>query len=646
MLERAKQEALIDLLHRCVVRIEVGDAHGTGFFVAPKLVLTAFHVVQDAIDNAASIEVVAGEDRRPATVREGSYRPPEGADIALLDVESDDEQPCVVLDETPVPLQVQLALAGFPEASQVTTQTRFLESGTQQNWGAGGLPYLRVDDDPLVGGMSGGPVLNLETGFISGVVRLTLDPQAATGGFATPTSVVVGELPELRAVHDFPPPAAQDWCDILEPLHLKTYGRHANGTRWDAEERTLDQISLSIHPMGPKGSPLSEWEIKVDGQAIEGGHLHGSEVGTDVLDAVDLWSQRRAFGRDDSQVLGRILWRALLPESVERRLEETLRTKGLVLLRVKVSQDDRLAKIPWEYAIKSNPPGDGPPLHGEYDAISAMRRIAFSRYVDAKSQTVKQEDRIRVLMAIVRPAAFRDRSTGGTRELSGTPDRSSAAVKQRILGKDRAAQRIELTVLVDPAFDRIEAMLEEEGPWHAVHYVGFGSETDDRSGTIAFVRGGTAAATTQLTSFKRLVTSHPACRLVVMQLCSAPGDRGVFALDPRKFLDILAGPVQALVVGQHASTPDHVLAFSQPFYEALANGDPVEFAVQRARRDVGTTPPANDAAAFGTITVTTTSSGELRLLTRSIGAGRDSRSDSQRTRSGTEQQADTRLSAR
>ena len=86
-----------------------------------------------------------------------------------------------------------------------------------------------------------------------------------------------------------------------------------------------------------------------------------------------------------------------------------------------------------------------------------------------------------------------------------------------------------------------------------------------------------------------------------------------------------------------------MLAFSQAFYEALADGDPVEFAVQRARRDVVSTPPEGDAAAFGTITVTTTSSGELRLLTRTIGAGRESRSDLIRSRSGVDQHTDSRL---
>ena len=291
---------------------------------------------------------------------------------------------------------------------------------------------------------------------------------------------------------------------------------------------------------------------------------HGPRVlCTDVLDAVDLWSQRKVFGRHDSQVLGRILYRALLPDAVERQLEEAIEAKGQVLLRVLVSPDDRLTKIPWEYAVKSLRIGDGSTARADTDAISTMPRIAFSRFVNSESKSVKQEDRIRVLMAIVRPSAFRDRSAGGARELSSTPERSSTAVAQRILGKERATERIDLKVLIDPAFVEFETMLEEQGPWHVVHYVGFGSEGDDRAGTIAFVRGNTAASTTQLSYFKRLITSHLTCRLVVMQLCSTPGDRNIYALDPRKLLDLLTGSVQALVLGQHASTPEHVLAFSQ-----------------------------------------------------------------------------------
>jgi hypothetical protein len=644
MLKQATQDSLTDLLHQCLVRVEVGNGHGAGFFVAPGRVLTAFHVVQEAIETGAPIELVTGSDRRPANVDQGAYRPVKEGDVALLQVESDPEQPCVILDDTSVPAGVGLATAGFPEGSEVPIQTRYLTSGGDRNWSANNIRYLRVDDDPLVGGMSGGPVLNLATGFVSGVVRLTLDPLAPTGGFATPTAVVITALPELRDVHDFPSPASKKWCDVLTPLHLKEHRRHEDGARWDARERTAVQIDLSLHPQGPKDSPLSEWEIKVNGEAIDGGHLHGSALGTDVLDAVDLWSQRRVFGRDDSLVVGRILYRALLPDPVERRLEKAIDQKGRVLLRVKVSADDRLSKIPWEYALRVVPGKRGAPARPDDDSISTRPKLAFSRFVDTKSKSGQQAERIRVLMAIVRPTSFRERSAG-THELSGTAERAGPTVQQRILRKDQTAERIELNVLVDPALDAFERALAQEGPWNVVHYVGFGSDGNAQiAPTIAFVQGAAAASTTQLAYFMRLITAHQTCRLVVAQLCSTPGDRTVSSLDPRKLLDVLAGPVQALVVGQHAATPEHVLTFCQPFYDALADGDPVEFAVQKARRAVVSTPPAGDAAAFGTITVTTTSSGELRLLTRTASSGREVPTQSTRARSETDQQTAGRLS--
>src|SRR5262245_34980271 len=41
-------DRLLQLLQRCTVRIDAGDEQGTGFFVAPGLLLTCDHVVCDA----------------------------------------------------------------------------------------------------------------------------------------------------------------------------------------------------------------------------------------------------------------------------------------------------------------------------------------------------------------------------------------------------------------------------------------------------------------------------------------------------------------------------------------------------------------------------------------------------------------------
>src|SRR5215831_13606046 len=42
------EQSLIDLLHRCTVKLTVGRGYGTGFFVAPGLILTCAHVVKEA----------------------------------------------------------------------------------------------------------------------------------------------------------------------------------------------------------------------------------------------------------------------------------------------------------------------------------------------------------------------------------------------------------------------------------------------------------------------------------------------------------------------------------------------------------------------------------------------------------------------
>src|SRR4051794_25965799 len=92
------QSRLYDLLVRCTVRLTVpgGRDQGTGFFVAPELVLTCAHVVEAAWpDKAVDVHWAGGPI--PGRIVAKHFRP-RGLDLALLRVELADH-PCVLLDE-------------------------------------------------------------------------------------------------------------------------------------------------------------------------------------------------------------------------------------------------------------------------------------------------------------------------------------------------------------------------------------------------------------------------------------------------------------------------------------------------------------------------------------------------------------------
>jgi hypothetical protein len=609
-----RQERLLALLRQCLVRVETAAGHGTGFFIAPGTILTAFHVIGPAVEAGGPITVTWGGTPLPATVVPDGYRPTDAQDVALLSVQPDAAQPCVLLDDRAVPMDTRLAAAGFPRNSRVEMQIRRIVSGGEHNWDQGGRAYLRLDDDPIVGGMSGGPVLNLESGFVCGVVRLTLGEQGEAGGFATPVSTIVPELQQLRAALDGPGVAAQPWADILTPLHLRGFGRDQYGARFDAE-RTSSRMDLTLRQTGPDDAPLSTWEVDADieGAAVTG-TVRGSELGTHVMTAVDLWSQRRLYGKGDVTILGRMLYRALLPQAVEDRLEQVLRGSPPLLLRVRVSPDDPLAQIPWEYAVKDE--GEEP--------LSTRGSVALSRYVDADATKVSLSERLRVLGVIVRPPWLRERtrSQRDPNSLTGTADQVRTAFRRRL-----AIDRLDAECLVDEEFDDFRQQVQESGPWDAIHYMGYGWEAAPPAEPTLNFEGPADTRDTPLSSVVRTIRTHASCRLVVVQLLATPVDRSRPPLGSRSLLPLLAGGTQALVVGQHASTLDSMMAFNQRFYRALMEGEAVEFAVQKARAGMAEQPPDLDYTAFGTFNVTTTRSGELRLVTRNLSAGRDARPD-------------------
>ena len=90
-------QSLIDLLHRCTVKLTVGRGHGTGFFVAPGLILTCAHVVEEADTTPIKVRWQHQYDFAEAMIERSlpdieiallKFSPPPGTNV-----------PCVLLDE-------------------------------------------------------------------------------------------------------------------------------------------------------------------------------------------------------------------------------------------------------------------------------------------------------------------------------------------------------------------------------------------------------------------------------------------------------------------------------------------------------------------------------------------------------------------
>jgi energy-coupling factor transporter ATP-binding protein EcfA2 len=200
---------LEDLLQQSTVKLSVPgqSGWGTGFFVAPGLILTCAHVVKKA--NGQPVQVRWQNQDWAEAVIEKSLPDPD--DLALLRVTTvTGTHSCVYLDEA-VQSRDPLYLFGypdqdFPNGCPVTFDCEGL-TGDQPALIKFALGQVRP-------GMSGSPLLNQRTGKVCGIVKFTRDRSTDLGGGAIPTGVILAQFPELRELqqqfHD-----NQRWVDFL-----------------------------------------------------------------------------------------------------------------------------------------------------------------------------------------------------------------------------------------------------------------------------------------------------------------------------------------------------------------------------------------------------------------------------------------------
>ncbi|MGW2768770.1 VMAP-C domain-containing protein [Streptomyces sp. NPDC001275] len=181
-------------LGSCRVRVQ-GVTQGTGFFVAPGHVVTCAHV---AGAQPGTRLPVFWEDTEFEGIVLTASAPPKGRElwpypdlavVRLLDAPSG--HPCVWLDTVPPSRDAGLTAIGFSDV---------YEPGSAAERSAalvrGGTTKLQVGEMlELVGGevnkgLSGGPVLNHESGGVCAIVKATRLRNTSMGGLGTPVSAL------------------------------------------------------------------------------------------------------------------------------------------------------------------------------------------------------------------------------------------------------------------------------------------------------------------------------------------------------------------------------------------------------------------------------------------------------------------------
>ncbi len=217
------QSSLYDLLAHCTVRLAAGPGkeRGTGFFVAPGLVLTCAHVVEPAWPNGP-IMVHWGTETVTGRIEANRYQPG-SQDLALLRVELPGH-PCVFLQEA-YTLGDELLGFGYPEGHDegdpvtATSEDWLRERGTSHH-----QPHLKFKQGQVQPGLSGAPFLNRRTGGVCGVVRLTRDRSSDLGGRAIPASTIFRQFGFLIEQQQEFHSQTRIWVGLLDEAQRKHGG--------------------------------------------------------------------------------------------------------------------------------------------------------------------------------------------------------------------------------------------------------------------------------------------------------------------------------------------------------------------------------------------------------------------------------------
>jgi CHASE2 domain-containing sensor protein len=193
---------LDELLKLCTVKLSVPGkvGWGTGFFVGPGKILTCAHVVKDAGGQPVKVCWQGQEEFSKATVQ-GLFADP--FDLALLELQSPADHPCVYLDESvrsssAVQPDDDLYIYGYPDdtpnGAPVTAKCEGLTGDKP--------PIIKYKQGQIRPGISGSPLLNRRTCKVAGIVKFTRDRSNDLGGGAVPATAIVekfGELKDLQA---------------------------------------------------------------------------------------------------------------------------------------------------------------------------------------------------------------------------------------------------------------------------------------------------------------------------------------------------------------------------------------------------------------------------------------------------------------
>jgi hypothetical protein len=329
-----------------------------------------------------------------------------------------------------------------------------------------------------------------------------------------------------------------------------------------------DRLVIRIEPSaGQQG-----YQVSVEGEDGEGhGHFELPFAGLDIENFVLRMSRGRGTRRmetsesERAKKFGRELFAALFQGEVRdvyrSCLADARRQNRGLRVTLALTKVPELMDVPWEY------------LYDEPDFLAVSVWTPVVRYLDVA--------RPKAPLPVSPPL----RVLGMISDVVDLPRLDVEGERQRLeaaLRPLRTQGRVEVHWTQAATLDALLRKLHH-GDFHILHFVGHGGYDEAREDGVLLFQGQDGRSH-EITG-ERLATilqDHRSLRLVVLNACE--GARSSRS-DP--FAGVAASLVQrgipAVVAMQFEITDDAALTFAAYFYEALAQGDPVDGAVAHAR---------------------------------------------------------------
>ncbi|MFI1422601.1 trypsin-like peptidase domain-containing protein [Streptomyces sp. NPDC020731] len=255
-----------------------GASQGAGFFVAPGYVVTCAHVA--GVRTGTRLPVFWNDTEFEGFVLTASA-PPKGRDLwpypdlAVVRLpDAPTNHPCVWLDTMPPSRDAPLTAIGFSdiyESGKASERSAALTRGGTTKLQGGSM--LELVGGEVNKGLSGGPVLNHESGGVCAIVKATRLRNTSMGGLGTPVSALrlldVEVYRALIRAHDVFHGQDDRWARLSDGLIGHGSGGAGEGldpVLGPAEERQLLAI-FSRLPM----EPMDENPLPAHRTGVEGG---------------------------------------------------------------------------------------------------------------------------------------------------------------------------------------------------------------------------------------------------------------------------------------------------------------------------------------------------------------------------------------